>query len=113
MRSDPTSKSPVVVLVTCPADRDPVPLARALVEERLAACVNVLPEMRSFYAWQGAIHDDAERQLIIKTTADRTVALEARVREVHPYEMPEFLVLRIEQGNEAYLGWLRDSTRPL
>lgn len=109
----PSAPSPVIVFVTWPGDRDATPIARTLVTERLAACVNVLPEMRSVYAWQGAVHDDAERQLLIKTSADRVTALESRLRELHPYDVPEFLVLAIERGSEAYVAWLRDSTRPL
>jgi periplasmic divalent cation tolerance protein len=113
MRTDPSAASPVLVFVTWPAHRDAASLARALVGERLAACVNVLPEMRSLYVWQGAIHDEAERQLIVKTTEDRVAALESRVRELHPYDVPEFLVVRVAMGTEAYVGWLRDSTRPV
>lgn len=99
----------VVVLVTWPADRPPDALATTLVDERLAACVNVLPEMWSYYRWEGAVQRDAERQLLVKTTGDRLAALEARVRSLHPYEVPEFLVLRVEQGSAAYLGWLREA----
>ena len=77
-----------IVLTTIGADADAAALARTLVEERLAACVNVLPPMTSFYRWKGAIEEDREQQLVIKTTPTRTVALEARLRELHPYELP-------------------------
>jgi periplasmic divalent cation tolerance protein len=110
MAPDHAAAAAVLVLVTWPADRDAGALAHALLDARLAACVSVLPEMRSTYTWLGTAHVDAERQLIIKTTEDRVAALEARVREQHPYEVPEFLVLRVERGSDAYLAWLRDST---
>ena len=67
--------------------------------------------MLSFYRWKGLVERDAERQLVIKTTRDRLPALEARLRELHSYELPEFLVLPIDQGGQAYLNWVTDQTR--
>jgi periplasmic divalent cation tolerance protein len=99
-----------VVLTTWPADRDPVTLARPLVEEGLAACVNVLPMMESVYRWQGQVNQDPERQLLIKTTASRLGGLEARVRELHPYDVPELLVIEVSAGAAAYLDWVAAST---
>lgn len=99
-----------IVLTTIGADADAVALARTLVEERLAACVNVLPPMSSVYRWKGQLEHDREQQLVIKTTAGRVAALEARLRALHPYEMPEFLVIRVDEGSATYLGWLREST---
>ena len=84
--------------------------ARTLVEERLAACVNVLPPMTSIYRWKGVIEQDSEQQLVIKTSAARLTALEARVRELHPYDLPEFLVLSASGGSAGYLDWVREST---
>ena len=84
--------------------------ARAIVEERLAACVNLLPPMESVYRWEGAIEQETERQVIIKTSKDRVVALWERVRELHPYDVPEFVVLPIVDGNDAYLRWIAEST---
>lgn len=101
--------SAVIVLTTLDAATDPAPLARTLVEERLAACVNVLPEMQSIYRWRGAVTAEAERQLVIKTSQDRLVDLQARLAALHPYEVPEFLVLSASGSTEAYLGWLKDS----
>ena len=103
-----TAPSAVVVLTTIGAATDAAALARTLVEERLAACVNVLPAMTSFYRWQGAIQEDREQQLIMKTTADRVAALEARVRALHAYELPEFLVLPAS-ASSAYLEWVTAS----
>lgn len=102
----------VIVLVTWPADRDPNALALPLLERDLAACVNVLPEMRSIYKWDGRVNDDAERQVLLKTTRARLPEVEALVREVHPYELPEFLVVSVEGGSAAYLGWVRERTSP-
>ncbi|MCL4849309.1 MAG: divalent-cation tolerance protein CutA [Acidobacteria bacterium] len=101
--------SAVVVLVTWPADQDVAPLARALVDERLAACVNVLPAIRSFYHWEGAVHDEPEQQLVIKTLASAVPRLQARVQDLHPYDVPEFLVMPVAAGSAAYLEWLAAS----
>lgn len=99
----------VVVMVTFPADGDAESFARTLVDERLAACVNVLPAMRSVYRWKGEIETASERQLLIKTKAANVAALEERVTALHPYDVPEFLVLPIEAGSAAYLAWLQES----
>ena len=101
----------VLILTTLPADADVVAFAKALVEERLAACVNLLPAMESVYRWEGRVERESERQVIIKTTRERTETLWERVRELHPYEVPEFVVLAIVDGNDAYLRWIADSTR--
>jgi len=87
-------------------------LGRTLVEERLVACVNVLPAMQSIYRWQGAVEQASERQLIMKTAGDRLEALKARLAALHPYEVPELLVLPIADGGASYLEWLREATRP-
>ena len=102
----------ILVLTTLPADGEPEKLASQLVEERLAACVNILPAMRSVYRWKNAIERADERQLVIKTTRARVTALESRLRALHPYDVPEFVVLPIDSGSAAYLSWLTESTRP-
>lgn len=99
----------VIVLCTFPAEGDAAALARTLVDERLAACVNVLPAMQSIYRWEGAVEEAAERQLVIKTTAARVEALQARLHALHPYDVPEFLVLPVTGGSEGYLRWLSSS----
>lgn len=104
------SQDYVIVLTTLPADADAAAFARNLVEERLAACVNLSAPMESIYRWEGSIESEAERQLVIKTSRDRVVALWDRVREMHPYDMPEFLVTPIVDGNDAYLRWVAEST---
>lgn len=101
----------VVVLTTFPVDKDADVFAKALVDERLAACVNVLPVMRSIYSWKGVTESADERQLVIKTTRARLAALESRVTQLHPYQVPEFVVLPIAEGSQPYLAWLAESTR--
>jgi periplasmic divalent cation tolerance protein len=100
----------VVVLTTMRSGTDAESLASILVSERLAACVNVLGEMNSTYRWKGAVESEGERQVVIKTTTARLTDLEARLRSLHPYEVPEFVVLTMAGGNEAYLAWIREST---
>jgi periplasmic divalent cation tolerance protein len=101
----------VVVLTTLPGDADGPAFGRALLNERLAACVNLLAPMESVYRWEGQVEQETERQVIIKTTRDRLTSLWDRVRELHPYEVPEFIVLAIADGNEAYLRWVGESTK--
>jgi periplasmic divalent cation tolerance protein len=101
----------VLVLVTYPVDHDPLPVARTLVEEHLVACINVLPAMQSVYRWEGKVEEAHEHQLVMKTTSERVEALEARLASLHPYHVPEILVLRIADGADAYLNWLRESVQ--
>ena len=108
MRDTPTP-SVSIVLTTIGTDSDARALAKALVEERLAACVSILPNVMSTYRWKGTVGEDSEQQLVIKTSPKRLAALEARLRQLHPYELPEFLVIHASGGSEAYLDWVRDS----
>ncbi len=101
----------VLALTTVPHDCDAPALARALVESGVAACVTMLPGVRSVYTWQGAIHEDAEQQLIIKTTRDRVQDAWAALKARHPYDVPEFVVLNVVDGNPEYLKWVADSVR--
>ena len=98
-----------LVLTTLPEGGDAEGFARTLVSEGLAACVNVLPPMQSVYRWKGEVEAAGERQLLIKTKAANLAALEERVKTLHPYDVPEFLVLTIESGSAAYLAWLGES----
>ena len=100
-----------IVLTTIGSETDALGLARTLIDERLAACVNVLPAMVSVYRWKGSVEQEKEHQVVIKTSADRLAALEIRVRQLHPYELPEFLVLDVG-GGAAYLAWVRESVSP-
>jgi periplasmic divalent cation tolerance protein len=106
-----TDSAVAIVLTTIGADTDATMLARTLIDERLAACVNVLAPMVSIYRWNGSLEQQREQQIVIKTIPDRLTALEARVRELHPYELPEFLILRPDGGSPAYLTWVRESVR--
>jgi periplasmic divalent cation tolerance protein len=101
-----------VVLVTAPDAETGEALARALVEARLAACANVVTGVRSVYRWQGEVKSDAEVLLLLKTRADRAEALAARVKELHPYDLPEVLELPAVGGSAAYLDWVRTETSP-
>ncbi len=101
----------ILVLTTLEADADATSLAQTLVDERLAACVNVLPPMLSIYRWKGAVEQAREQQLIIKTSADRLDALKARLAELHPYEVPEVVVIDAD-GAASYEAWLEDAVRP-
>lgn len=101
----------VLVMTTLPGDADADAFAHTLVDARLAACVNVLPLMDSVYRWEGEVSRDAERQLLIKTSRLRLAELWEQVQKLHPYDMPEFIVLPIVDGNDAYLRWVGDSTR--
>jgi periplasmic divalent cation tolerance protein len=99
----------ILVLTTMPADARADGLARTLVDERLAACVNVHVPMTSTYRWQGAIEVEAERQMVIKTKPANLSALETRLRALHPYEVPEFVVLN-GTANDAYAAWIAETT---
>ena len=101
----------LIVLTTLPAAADCAAFAETLVSEHLAACVNVLPEMQSVYWWKDKVERDREHQIIIKTTAARLDELQARICELHPYEVPELLVVRVDGGDEAYLNWVSQATR--
>jgi periplasmic divalent cation tolerance protein len=103
--------SAVLVLTTLGASADAAAFARALVEERLAACVNILPEVTSVYRWKNAVEQDREQLLVIKTTRDRLDALQARLHQLHPYEVPECLVIPAVGGSAAYLGWVEESVQ--
>jgi periplasmic divalent cation tolerance protein len=100
---------PVLVLSTWPAEVDADAFAQTLVTERLAACVNLLPPMTSTYRWQGRVESANERQVVIKTTRGRVDDLLARMAALHPYEVPELLVLPVSGGGAAYLAWIRES----
>ncbi len=95
-----------IVLCTCPDSDSAAHLAQGLVENRLAACVNLVPGMSSIYAWQGKIETTSEVLLIIKTRADRFPDLETFIQTHHPYELPEILMISVEQGSQVYLDWI-------
>ena len=96
----------IVVLSSCDSEQEAAKLARHLVEKRLAACVNILPGVHSFYHWQGAIEDNTEWLLVIKSRRDLFPALRAEIAKLHTYEVPELVALPVVEGSESYLAWL-------
>ncbi len=101
----------LLVIANCPDEAYANQIALAVVEAGLAACVNLLPRVQSVYRWQGAIESASEVPLLIKTTAGRYGELEAAIRALHPYDVPEIIALPIAQGLPAYLDWLAAETR--
>ncbi len=101
----------IVVLVTCPTVAVGERIARQLVEERLAACVNLIPRVTSVYRWQGKLARDRETLLVIKSRRIRFPALARRVAALHPYSVPEIIALPVPAGSRAYLEWVAESTR--
>jgi len=101
-----------LVICTFPDADRAAAVGRTLVEERLAACMNVLPGARSIYRWQGKVCDEPEAVALLKTTAARFDALRARLIELHPYDCPEVLALVVDDGNPAYLAWLAETCQP-
>jgi periplasmic divalent cation tolerance protein len=101
----------VVVLVTAPTADSAAEIARALVEEGLAACGNVVPAIRSIYRWAGEVQDEAEALLVLKTERRLVPALKERLPALHPYQVPELLVLAVEDGLAPYLEWVARSVR--
>lgn len=99
----------VVVLVTAPSEESAASIARTLVEEKLLACANLVPAVRSIYRWQGAVHDEREVLLVCKTTRGKLDALKRRLIALHPYDTPELLALPVEAGLEKYLAWVAAS----
>ena len=96
----------IVVLSTCANEADAARLARALVESRLAACVSVVPGLRSYYRWKDALETADEALLMIKTSRELFAALKTELRKIHPYEVPEILALPVVEGEENYLNWI-------
>lgn len=100
----------LVVLSTVPDHGTATGIARALVEARLAACVNVVPGLTSIYRWEGAVHEDAELLLVIKTRRALFDELARALSAAHPYEVPEIVALPLAGGGAKYLAWLAEST---
>ena len=102
----------LLVLTNVPGRAAAERLADLLVEQRLAACVNILAPCRSVYRWKGAVQRDEEHPMLMKTTAERYPALEQALRAAHPYELPEIIAVPVERGLPAYLEWIAGETRP-
>jgi periplasmic divalent cation tolerance protein len=102
----------LLILTNCPDEATAERIARTVVEQRLAACVNQLAPARSTYRWQGAVEHAVEVPLLIKTTRERYPELEAAIRTLHPYSVPEIIAVPIAAGYAPYLRWVEDETRP-
>jgi periplasmic divalent cation tolerance protein len=100
-----------VVLTTCESKEEAQKIARALVERRLAACVNVVPAIESVYRWQGKVESSTEWLLLIKTRAEKFEAVREAIRELHSYEIPECIMISVEGGSREYLEWIEESTK--
>ncbi len=101
---------PLIILCTCPDPATAERIAETVVGERLAACVNIVPGLTSIYRWEGQMQRDSELLLLIKTRQAVYPLLEARIRELHPYQVPEIVALSIRTGSAAYLDWIADHT---
>ncbi len=112
-RENTLADAAAVVLCTCPDEETAARIAHTLVTEGLAACVNRLAGVVSTYRWQGQIEEDSEQLLVIKTARARLDAIERRIGELHPYELPEVIAVPIDAGSEAYLEWLVNNSVPL
>ncbi len=99
-----------VALTTCPDEGTARRIASALVDERLAACVNIVPDMTSIYRWEGVVETASECLLLVKTRRERLEALRRRLEELHPYDLPELVALPVEGGSPAYLTWVVEET---
>jgi len=100
-----------VVLCTCPNSVEAEKLASGLLEQGLAACVNILPQIRSIYRWQGEVHNDSEVLMIIKTTRQAYAGLQQWLQDNHPYDVPEILALPVADGCDAYLEWVTNEIK--
>jgi len=105
--------APVIVLSAIGAPPAAERVAASLVDERLAACVNIVPGVVSIYRWKGQVEKEPELLLVIKTVAERVDALKARLLELHPYELPEVVVIPIAGGHAPYLAWIEEQVHPL
>ncbi|MBI4843883.1 MAG: divalent-cation tolerance protein CutA [Nitrospirae bacterium] len=106
----PDTCKEIVVMITSPGEEEAAAIARTLVEERLAACVTIIRNVRSIYSWQGKVEDGAEILMMAKTRGELFDSLKERVKQMHSYDVPEIIALPIMYGSEDYLKWLRNST---
>lgn len=112
LRSEAGSEEVRVALITAPDQQSAERLVRALLEERIIACGNIVPGLTSLYWWEGVVECSTEVQIIVKTTAAMVPSLLDRVPDLHPYEVPEVLVLPVDEGHGPYLSWVRESVGP-
>jgi periplasmic divalent cation tolerance protein len=101
----------VLVLCTVPSFEKGKAIARVLVESRLCACVNIVPQLTSIYVWEGKICEDSEALLLVKTSRERVEELAAELGKLHPYETPEIVAFDVDSGADSYLSWVRRATQ--
>lgn len=101
----------IIIFVTAGSEEEAEKIACSLVEERLAACVNIINPIRSIYRWEDKVHDDREWLLVMKTQVAHFAAIETRVKELHSYQVPEVIALSVVDGSEKYLAWVRSETK--
>lgn len=99
------------VFSTCPDQQSAVKIANTLVEKKLAACVNILPNVVSIYRWQQQIEQATEVMMMIKTTSQQLAELTSAIKQLHPYDVPEIITVNIQQGDNDYLNWISDSLK--
>lgn len=100
-----------LVVVTTQNVAEAEKIARKLIEKELAACVNIVPKIRSLYRWKGEVHEDQESLMLIKTSRKLIPELKKRIKKMHSYDLPEFIVFKIEQGDRDYLKWLESQLK--
>jgi periplasmic divalent cation tolerance protein len=100
----------LVVYITAPNEEEAAKIAKILVEERLAGCVNIIKDIRSIYSWQGKLEDEKEVLMIVKTRLELFSALTSKVKELHSYTVPEVIAMPIVDGSEEYIKWLKEAT---
>ena len=100
----------VIIFVTAASEQEAAAISRALVEEGLAACANIIPQIRSIYRWEGKIWDEREALIIIKSREDLFERIRSRVKELHSYEVPEITAIKIDEGDSAYMQWIESVT---
>jgi periplasmic divalent cation tolerance protein len=101
----------LIVYITAPNEEEAAKIAKILVEDRLAGCVNIVKDIRSIYSWQGKLEDEKEVLMIVKTGLELFSALTSKVKELHSYTVPEILAMPIVDGSEEYINWLQKATR--
>lgn len=100
----------IVVFITAPGEEEAAGIAKSLVEEKLAACVNIIKGIRSIYSWEGRVEDEPEALMVVKSREGLFEKLSEKVRELHPYSVPEVIALPITQGLKEYVDWIGEST---
>lgn len=102
---------PIIIHCTVPDESTAIVISRGLVEERLVACAQIIPSIRSFYMWQGRLNEDNEFLLELKSSKDLFAKIEGYIKDKHPYDVPEILSIEISEGTKEYLDWMKDNLK--